>query len=84
MTTVQRRGLVYHGPTKVDNGYHRPIITDLPYATSQTTTGGGGFVDAGTPQALYPAGPPGGIEGTPYINTLTGDIYWWYNGQWNP
>lgn len=48
--------------------------------------GGGGLAGAGAPTITYPSGPPGGHAGTSYVDTLTGDIYWWYGtpAQWNP
>ena len=46
--------------------------------------GGGGMAGAGPPTITYPAGPTNDQEGTPYVDTLTGMIYWWYNGIWNP
>ena len=45
--------------------------------------GGGALACDGAPTVTYPAGPPSGTEGTPYVNRLTGQIFWWYSSQWN-
>lgn len=53
-------------------------------AISGGAAGGGGLAGAGAPTVTYPSGPPGAHEGTSYVDTLTGQIYWWYNATWNP
>ena len=78
MKLVFRRGKVYHGSTKYDKGFTRPVVLD-----STNGSDGGGISGAGTPQTIYPAGPPSGSGGVAYVNTVTGDVSWWYNGQWN-
>jgi hypothetical protein len=52
--------------------------------------GAGGIAGNGPPQIVYVNGPPNLdplhpelVDGTPYVDKLTGDIYWWYLGQGN-
>lgn len=69
-----------------NNGYTLELM-ELALLAQLVAAGGGaggGIAGAGAPTVTYPAGPASGHEGTPYVDTLTGLIYWWYSGQWNP
>lgn len=73
---------IMSGTTAVKSDTRRLLLIKILNAT--LTGGGGGLAGAGLPTVIYPTGPIGGHEGTPYVNTLTGQISWWYSGQWNP
>jgi len=60
------------------------VADGLTSADWTAWSGGGGMAGAGPPTVTYPTGPTNGQEGTPYVDTLTGMIYWWYSGVWNP
>jgi len=67
----------------VTGDYYTKFNGAWTLSMSSGVGGGGGLSGDGDPTATYPAGPPSGLEGTSYVNRLTGQIFWWYSSQWN-
>lgn len=60
---------------------HGQVVPGIVHPPPANVGGSGELTGEGPAETVY---PNGALEGSHYIDLLTGTIQWYYSSQWNP